>query len=247
MGEGRSAGNTSGRSEVDSPREPKGNRPKNNDRWGAGFLRLLAILLSVVAAILLILAIYFALRPRPVRVVERVITATPFPTPLPQVVPPTRVTSGPAATNTPTSIFATPTPLPNPPTTPLPRQPTVEVETCQKGGVAWHNPNQPGGELFGETTLGDADEDCWLVGQIWTDRAGTAEVWIFAIAPGTTVTFTDYRGGIAWFFAGERSVVEADLGKQERELRTRDPQAEITKVFLPDEANRCWLVVAATS
>lgn len=259
MEERKSTGNVSERPTTNPPGDSGKGHRGNNGRRGTGFWSLLAILLGVVAAILLILTIYFALRPRPVRVVERAVTATPLPTPLPQVVPPTSVPIAPTVTNTPTSIFATSTPLPDPPTTPLPRQtvaedqgdrgvsPTVEVEMCQKGGVAWHNPNQPNGELFGEATLGEADENCWLVGQIWTDRAGAAEVWVFAIAPGATVTFADYRGGIAWFFVGDRSAVEADLEKQERELRARDSQAEITQVFLPDEANRCRLVVAATS
>ncbi len=224
-------------------REPAAPKDSGTDGfWGACFSKVFTILLGLVALVLLILTLYFALRPRPVRIVERVLTPTPLPTTVPQLVPPTSLPVVPTVTNTPTSIYATSTPLPDPVLTPLPRQ-TAGGETCQKSGLAWDNANRVSDELYGETTLGDSQEQCWLVGQIWTDQRGRDEVWVFAIPPGEVVAFANYRGGTAWYFSGNQTAVQADLAKQEEELRARDPNAMVYRVFLPEQVSQCPLVV----
>jgi hypothetical protein len=115
-------------------------------------------------------------------------------------------------------------------------------EVCQKGGVAWHDPNRDD-ELYGPATLGEANERCWIVGQIWTHNGEMADVWVFVLLPGATVTFAGHRGGIAWFFSGSQEAVFADLEKQIKELQAKDPRARISRLILPEGGNQCRLVV----
>lgn len=243
-----------GRSEERPEAERTPSRRPKKDLGGKineRVLQALAVILTVVAVILLVLMLYFALRPRPVEVVKQVVTSTPTRTSVPLLIPPPLPTTAPTVTSTPTSIFETPVPPgtadPSAATgQPLPTVPASGIEnSCRKGGVAWHDENREGGGLYGEATLGDAKERCWLVGQIWTDQGEVAEAWVFAIAPGSVATFSNYRGGIAWFFAGDQAAVQADLEKQEGELKAKDQSTKITKVMLPNEANQCRLVVRA--
>jgi hypothetical protein len=200
---------------------------------------------GAAAVIFFALMLYFALRPRPARLVERPVTVTPTASPLPQVLPSPFATAAPTITKTPTSIFAPRTPDPPVTGSPEGREKSEEPAVCQKGGVAWHDPNRDD-ELYGPATLGEAGERCWLVGQIWTHNGEMADVWVFALLPGTTVTFAGHRGGIAWFFSGSQEAVFADLEKQLKELQAKDPRARISRLILPEGGTQCRLVVKVT-